>query len=78
MTIRKWRVIDGHVYRLSGKYDDMRQALAKVQSLREESSTAVIETAEGLWLVYWKPRLDIERCSSLYAIHNQSKCNSLD
>ncbi|TXT56534.1 MAG: hypothetical protein BAJATHORv1_20123 [Candidatus Thorarchaeota archaeon] len=55
----------------------MKRAITKAKSLRKEAFTAIIETIDGLWLVYWRPRIESD-CCSLYSTQNQSKSAILE
>lgn len=69
MTIEKWRLVGGHVYRLSEVFANGRDAVLHARLIKEHRSVFVSRTNDGQWAVYWKAKSeDIPKMISSFSI----------
>ena len=67
MTIEKWRLVGGHVYRLSEVFANGKDAIHHARLLKEYRSVFVSRTDDGRWAVYWKTKTtDLQNQISSY------------
>ncbi|TFF87004.1 hypothetical protein EU519_00115 [Candidatus Thorarchaeota archaeon] len=60
MTAQKWKLIGGHVYRLSAVFDSGHDAVVHARELREDRDVIISKTKDEQWAVYWRRTPDIE------------------
>jgi hypothetical protein len=58
MTIEKWRLVGGQIYRLSEVFDNGRDAVLHARMLKEYRSVFVSRTKDARWAVYWKAKAE--------------------
>ena len=58
MTIEKWRLVGGQIYRLSEVFENGRDAVLHARILKEYRSVFVSRTNDGRWAVYWKAKAE--------------------
>ena len=69
MTIEKWRLVGGQIYRLSEVFENSRDAILHARLLKEYRSVFVSRTDDGQWAVYWKTKEeDLSKTTSLCSI----------
>ena len=56
MTLEKWRLVGGHIYRLSEVFTNGKDAILHARLLKEYRSVFVSRTDDGRWAVYWKAK----------------------
>ena len=69
MTIEKWRLVGGQIYRLSEVFETSRDAILHARLIKDYRSVFISRTADGRWAVYWKTKVDdFSKTASLYSI----------
>lgn len=58
MTIEKWRLVGGQIYRLSDVFENGQDAILHARLLKEYRSVFVSRTDDGRWAVYWKVKAE--------------------
>ena len=58
MTIEKWRLVGGQIYRLSDVFENGRDAILHARILKEYRSVFVSRTDDDRWAVYWKAKVE--------------------
>ena len=58
MTIEKWCLVGGQIYRLSEIFESGRDAVLHARLLKEHRSVFVSRTDDGRWAVYWKAKTE--------------------
>ncbi|MGD2072043.1 MAG: hypothetical protein PVG65_00940 [Candidatus Thorarchaeota archaeon] len=56
MTIEKWVLVGGQIYRLSEVFKKGRDAILHARLIKEYRSVFVSRTDNGRWAVYWKAK----------------------
>ncbi|MGD9382170.1 MAG: hypothetical protein PVI03_06965 [Candidatus Thorarchaeota archaeon] len=70
MTIDKWRVVGGRVYKLAEAFEEMLDAVDLARKLKAHKYVFLHRTENGFWAVYWREKEEIE-CQPEYQ-HNLS------
>lgn len=58
MQAEKWHIVGGQVYRLADVFSTSSEAIMIARSLRGHLHVVISKEDDGLWAVYWRPRVD--------------------
>ncbi len=71
MTVDKWRVVGGRVYKLAQAFEEMLDAVDLARKLKSEKYVFLHRADNGLWAVYWREKEKEIECKPEYQ-HNLS------
>jgi hypothetical protein len=57
--LSRWQLVDGQVYRLVDVLHSKRNAEILARSLEDNCAISIVETDDGRWAVYWRPKTGI-------------------
>ncbi len=66
MTVDKWRVVGGRVYKLAQAFEEMLDAVDLARKLKAEKCVFLHRTESGLWAVYWRGKEEEPECKPEY------------
>ena len=56
MKPSRWQLVDGQVFRLVDVLHTESNAEILARSLEDNCAVAIIQTEDGRWAVYWRPK----------------------
>jgi hypothetical protein len=56
MTVKKWRYIGGHLYRLAEVFISGHDAVLLARTMKETRCVVISKTPDNRWAVYWRAR----------------------
>ncbi|MFW9977598.1 MAG: hypothetical protein ACFFEJ_05870 [Candidatus Thorarchaeota archaeon] len=59
MTVKKWRYIGGHLYRLAEVFVNGHDAVLLARTMKETRCVVISKTPDSRWAVYWRARATI-------------------
>ena len=69
LEIKKWRLVEGQVYRLADIFRNCLDAMRHAQDLKIKKHVILTKLASGYWAVYWRARENKPECPpELYKI----------
>ncbi len=80
MTVEKWRILGGKVFKLAGVFDNPLEAIELAKELKPEKQVFLHRTDNGSWAVYWRSKDDAAECPpKFYSVaHNGSGTSIID
>jgi hypothetical protein len=60
MTTRKWRLVEGKIFKLSRVFESCIDALNHTRILSRDYHAILVKTDEGKWATYWRARDEIQ------------------
>lgn len=66
MTIEKWKVVGGHIYKLEKIFESMLHAVELARRLKADRYVYLHRTDDGLWAVYWREKEPDTQCEPEY------------
>ncbi len=67
MTVEKWRLVGGLIYKLADVFESGRDAILLARTLKKDRCVVISKTVEGRWAVYWRARVEAQStCEQLY------------
>ena len=72
MTAKKWRLVEGCVFKLSRTFDNCIDALDYARILNRTHYTVLLKTGGKEWAIYWRPRVEVQCESKHYSVEDSS------
>ncbi|MFX0044722.1 MAG: hypothetical protein ACFE8Z_02635 [Candidatus Hermodarchaeota archaeon] len=66
MTIEKWKVVGGRIYKLERAFESMLHAVELARRLKADRYVYLHRTDDGLWAVYWREKEQDTQCRPEY------------
>ena len=66
MTVDKWRVVGGRVYKLAEAFEEMLDAVDLARKLKPHKYVFLHRSESGLWAVYWRRKEKEIECQPEY------------
>ena len=78
MTVEKWRILGGRVFKLAGVFEDPIEAIELAKELKQDKQVFLHRSESGVWAVYWRNKEDTPECpSKLYSIAQDNSGRSI-
>ena len=66
MTARKWRLVEGSIYKLSEVFENCVDALNYARVLNREHQAIMVRLSKNEWAVYWRSKDEVQCKPSQY------------
>jgi hypothetical protein len=66
MTIEKWKLVGGRVYRLAKVFENMLDAVTLAREMKEKNHVFLSKTKNHQWAVYWRSKFSEVECELKY------------
>ncbi|MHA2378044.1 MAG: hypothetical protein ACXADO_00090 [Candidatus Thorarchaeota archaeon] len=66
MTIEKWKVVGGQIYKLERTFESMLHAVELARRLKTDRYVYLHRIDDGLWAVYWREKEQDIQCDPEY------------
>ena len=75
MRAEKWKLVNGHIHRLSETFNDGRDAALHARNLRSENHVFVTRLSDGQWAVYFRPQVEAgeDDMSDVYEVYKDER-----
>ena len=80
MTVEKWKILGGKVFKLARAFDNPLEAIELAKELKVEKQVFLHRSDSGTWAVYWRKKEDTKECPpKLFSVaHNGSGTSIID
>ena len=75
MIARKWRLVEGHVFKLSRTFDNCIDALDHARIMNRKHHAVLLKVGDDEWAVYWRPKDEVQCESKHYSVEDSSSEN---